>query len=248
MLRRLGLGTTGASVIGGAFAYYEAKRKMGDDALSRLISYDKVALPAILEYKWEEAKCEKLPKLLPALFPPVSDEEERQRFEVLHRKYARPLFDKFMELGGFYYKSGQKIASNQGGVVPKLYVDMFQPFLNAIPPRNFAEVRTVLEGELGRPMEEVFSSFDGARRWIAPQHPAMAMLARSRPMLDLTRCCRGADWVRVDWPGASRDAALDRRASRRQGAEPRGGAHLPWRRLRPPDPRRRLHASDVTRL
>ena len=160
MLRRLGLGTTGASVIGGAFAYYEAKRKMGDDALSRLISYDKVALPAILEYKWEEAKCEKLPKLLPALFPPVSDEEERQRFEVLHRKYARPLFDKFMELGGFYYKSGQKIASNQGGVVPKLYVDMFQPFLNAIPPRDPADVRRVMEAELGCPREQVFSSFE----------------------------------------------------------------------------------------
>ena len=27
----------------------------------RIIKFDKVAVPAILEYKWEEAKCEKLP-------------------------------------------------------------------------------------------------------------------------------------------------------------------------------------------
>lgn len=50
---------------------------MGDDALARLIKYDRVALPAILEYKWEEARCEKLPELLPSVFPPVSEEEVR---------------------------------------------------------------------------------------------------------------------------------------------------------------------------
>ena len=129
---------------------------MGHDALSRLISYDVVAVPAILEYKLLEARCEKLPKLVPSLFPPVSDEEEMQRFQVLHRKWAKPLFDKFMELGGFYYKNGQKIASNQGGVVPKIYVDMFQPFLNDIPPRDIKEVHAVMEAELGRPIDEVF--------------------------------------------------------------------------------------------
>lgn len=36
----------------------------------------------------------------------------------------------------------------------------FQPFLNQIPPRDPAEVRRVVESELGRPREEVFSSFD----------------------------------------------------------------------------------------
>ena len=160
MLRRLGGAATGLGVAGGLVAYFEARRRMGEDALQRLISYDTVALPAILEYKWEEAKCEKLPKVLPAFFPPVTDDEERRRFEVLHERWKLPLYNKFMELGGFYYKSGQKIASNQGGVVPKAYIDMFQPFLNAIPPRDPAEVRAVMEAELGQPREEVFSTFD----------------------------------------------------------------------------------------
>lgn len=160
MLRRaLGLTTVGGTAAC-AYAYYEAKQRMGSDAVARIISYDMVAVPAIVEYKWLEAKCEKLPKVLPALFPPVSDEEERAQFEVLHRKWAKPLFDKFMELGGFYYKSGQKIASNTAGVVPDYYVDMFQPFLNNIPPRAIAEVRAVMEADLGQPIEEVFSYFD----------------------------------------------------------------------------------------
>eukprot|EP00967_Tisochrysis_lutea_P101795 scaffold152935_cov34-Tisochrysis_lutea.AAC.3 len=90
---------------------------MGEDALARILKFDKVAVPAIIEYKWVEAKCEKLPRILPMIFPPVSDEEELAQFLVLHKKWAQPIFDVFMELGGFYYKSGQKIAANTAGVV-----------------------------------------------------------------------------------------------------------------------------------
>jgi hypothetical protein len=96
MLRRaLGLTTAGGTAAC-AYAYYEAKQRMGADAVARIVSYDIVAVPAIVEYKWLEAKCEKLPKVLPSLFPPVSDEEERAQFQVLHRKWAKPLFDKLM--------------------------------------------------------------------------------------------------------------------------------------------------------
>ena len=133
---------------------------MGDDAVDRLISYSKVISPAIMEYKWEEAKCEKFPQVAPLLFPPVSEEEQKLRFEKLHNKWAEPIRDCFMDLGGFYYKSGQKIASNVGGVWPKLYIDTFQPFLNDIPAQTPDEVRAVVEKELGCPREEVFSSWD----------------------------------------------------------------------------------------
>ena len=65
-----------------------------------------------------------------------------------------------MELGGFYYKSGQKIASNMSGVIPKTYIDMYQPFLNDIPERTPEDIRSVVEGQLGRKREEVFSSWE----------------------------------------------------------------------------------------
>uniref|UniRef100_A0A7S0IPC0 ABC1 atypical kinase-like domain-containing protein n=1 Tax=Calcidiscus leptoporus TaxID=127549 RepID=A0A7S0IPC0_9EUKA len=160
MLRRAAGVAAAGGAAAAAYGYAWAKREMGDDALQRILKFDKVALPAILEYKWEEAKCEKLPKVLPALFPPVSDEEERARFEALHRKWAKPIFDIYMELGGFYYKSGQKVASNMSGIAPKLWQEAFQPFLNDIPPREFGEVVKVIEGELGRPITDVFATFD----------------------------------------------------------------------------------------
>ena len=149
-----------------------------------------MALPAILDYKLTEARCEKLPKLLPQLFSEVPEAEQLRRYAVLHQKHKQSLFDIFMELGGaphglppallppsrlplarpsarlpwlslsytcrqshgqshgqshrqshcqshcccccccctrdagFYYKTGQKIASNTGGVVPKVYSDI----------------------------------------------------------------------------------------------------------------------------
>jgi len=91
--------------------------QMGEDALARIVKFDRVAVPAIIEYKWVEAKCEKLPKILPWLFPPVTDEDELEQFMVVHKKWVKPLFDIYMELGGFYYKTGQKIAANAAGMV-----------------------------------------------------------------------------------------------------------------------------------
>ena len=149
MLRRAALAVTGGGVAAGAFGYHWATTNLGSDGVDRIITYDRVALPAILEYKWAEARLEKLPRMLPMIFSEVPVDEQLRQYEVLHKKWAKPLFDVFMELGGFYYKSGQKIAANTGGVVPKYYVDMFQPFLNDIPPREPASVKRVIEEELG---------------------------------------------------------------------------------------------------
>ncbi|EOD33001.1 hypothetical protein EMIHUDRAFT_471617 [Emiliania huxleyi CCMP1516] len=86
MLRRaLGLTTVGVGG-GAAFAYQWAKEALGEDGLERLIKYDRVAIPAIVQYKWVEARCGKLSRLAPLLFPPVSEEEETARFAVLHER------------------------------------------------------------------------------------------------------------------------------------------------------------------
>ena len=71
----------------------------------------------ILEYKWVEAKVEKLPRNFPSLFPEVPEEEQTRQFQELHDKWSPILFDCFMELGGFYYKCGQKVASNASGLI-----------------------------------------------------------------------------------------------------------------------------------
>ena len=203
MIRRAGLAVGGGTAAACAYGYYEARQRMGDDALARIISYDKVALPAIMEYKWTEAKCEKLPKVVPWLFPARLRRGGARAVRGAPQQVRAPLlFEKFMELGGFYYKNGQKIASNTPpGAVPKVYVDMFQPFLNAIPPRDPSEVRKVVEAELGRPRRRSFLCL-------------MRRLLAARPLARrIARC------------------SVNGRARRRQGAEPGGGAHLPRRRL-----------------
>ena len=75
-------------------------------------------MPWIVEYKWEEARGETLPDVLPSLFPPVSEEEYNGRFQKLHEKWAQPLYDNFMELGGFYYKVRQSVRVAYFGLAP----------------------------------------------------------------------------------------------------------------------------------
>lgn len=64
------------------------------------VQFDRVALPAIIDYKLTEARCEKLPRLLPPLFSEVPEAEQLRRYAVLHQKWKQSLFDIFMELGG----------------------------------------------------------------------------------------------------------------------------------------------------
>ena len=101
-----------------------------------------------------------------------------------------------------------------GGIYPKFYQDMFQPFLNDLPARPFSEVKITLEAELGKPIDQVFASFNEEPLGVASIGQAhRAVLKESR------------------------------RTRHRQGAEPDGRALLPWRRLRPQDSRRHVHAA-----
>ena len=149
MLRRAALAVAGGGGVAGAYGYKWANDNLGSDALDRIIQvcaclhatllqigdalcacgppqFDKVALPAIIDYKVTEARCEKLPKLLPQLFSEVPEvnrryanpnpnpnpnpnqvpeAEQLRRYAVLHQKYKQPLFDIFMQLGGAPYAS-----------------------------------------------------------------------------------------------------------------------------------------------
>ena len=92
----------------------------GDDSVDRLVDFYQVALPATIAYRWEEAKTETIPKQAPWLFPPVSDEEELAQFEVLHRRWAKPIFDKCMlKLGGFYSRVGRRSQATWAASTPR---------------------------------------------------------------------------------------------------------------------------------
>ena len=63
------------------------------------------------------------------------------------------------ELGPTFIKLGQIISSGRG-VFPVELVDEFAKCRDQVPAEDFPTVRSVVESDFGRPLEEVFSEFD----------------------------------------------------------------------------------------
>jgi ubiquinone biosynthesis protein len=87
--------------------------------------------------------------------------EGRQRKDpsISRAGLSRRLRQAFEQLGPTYIKLGQIISSGEG-LFPTELVTEFKLLRDRVPAEEFDDVRTVIEEELGRPLEEVFSSFD----------------------------------------------------------------------------------------
>ncbi|MGA8725819.1 MAG: AarF/UbiB family protein [Acidimicrobiales bacterium] len=72
---------------------------------------------------------------------------------------SRRLRPAFERLGPTYIKLGQIISSGEG-IFPEELVDEFRLLRDRVPPEPFSTVRRTIEEELGRPLSEVFVSFD----------------------------------------------------------------------------------------
>lgn len=75
------------------------------------------------------------------------------------RDLARRLRRAAEPLGPSYIKLGQIVSSGRG-VFPDELVDEFALLRDRVQPEPFAAIRQVVAEELGRPLDEVFSSFD----------------------------------------------------------------------------------------
>ena len=64
----------------------------------------------------------------------------------------------FQKLGPTYIKLGQILSSGEGIFPPEL-VEEFKQLRDRVPAEDFAAVRTTVEADLGRRLEEVFESF-----------------------------------------------------------------------------------------
>jgi ubiquinone biosynthesis protein len=68
----------------------------------------------------------------------------------------RPAFE---SLGTTFIKLGQLIASADG-MLPEAWVEEFKLCRDRVPAETFAHVRSVIEDDLGRPLDDLFSEFD----------------------------------------------------------------------------------------
>jgi ubiquinone biosynthesis protein len=120
------------------------------------------------------------------------------RPEVSRAGLSRRLRKAFERLGPAYIKLGQIISSGEGLFPPEL-VDEFKLLRDHVPAEPFSTIRVVVEEELGRPLEEVFASFDAvplAAASIAQVHAAT--LSTGEPVVVKVQRPTVAGAVRAD--------------------------------------------------
>lgn len=87
--------------------------------------------------------------------------DRRQGRPTSRAGLSRRLRKAFERLGPTYIKLGQIISSGEG-IFPEELVREFRLLRDRVPAETFADVRAVVEADLGRKLEEVFSTFDEA--------------------------------------------------------------------------------------
>jgi ubiquinone biosynthesis protein len=85
--------------------------------------------------------------------------EHRRSREESRRGLSRRLRLAFQRLGPTYIKLGQILSAGEG-IFPEELVAEFRLLRDQVPAEEFAVVRRTVEADLGRPLEEVFSTFE----------------------------------------------------------------------------------------
>jgi aarF domain-containing kinase len=110
----------------------------------RALSFYSLGVPTYLRYRHLQA------------FHP----DDVGRWDELHREAAAAGLGKIKELRGFYVKTGQMCATNVGNAFPHIWRDTMAELQDRVPPEPFATVEATVEEGLGRPLGEVFASFE----------------------------------------------------------------------------------------
>jgi ubiquinone biosynthesis protein len=122
------------------------------------------------------------------------------RSELLSPETARALRLTLEESGGMLVKFGQ-IASTRDDLLPPVITDELAELRSSVPGLPFATVRSVVETELGAPLDSIFTSFDEqplAAASIGVTH--RAVLRDGRRVI-----------VKVQRPGVDESVAIDGR-------------------------------------
>ncbi len=83
----------------------------------------------------------------------------RERMSARHRRRAIQFRETALKLGGVVIKLGQ-FFSTRVDVMPPEYIEELSKLQDTVPSVSFEAVREIVEGEFGRPLEDVFPEFD----------------------------------------------------------------------------------------
>jgi ubiquinone biosynthesis protein len=86
----------------------------------------------------------------------MSEARASEAHEALHASSAKSLYELSIRQGGAFLKLGQMLASRPD-LLPAAYIRELEKLQDAAPPVAFADVRRVLEAELGQPIAALFA-------------------------------------------------------------------------------------------
>jgi ubiquinone biosynthesis protein len=105
---------------------------------------------------WSSYKIPSVARKLSGL-PPRTDQQLSER----HEKTARRILALALDMRGVMIKMCQALAT-RSDVFPSEFITHLKQCHDAVPPKPYDVVRAVVEAELGKPMDAVFSEFDEA--------------------------------------------------------------------------------------
>ncbi len=106
------------------------------------------------------AACVWLRYKLPSWLDRLSGRDPKDRnLDGIHQKNADQIYRTATELRGLLIKMCQVIGT-RSDVFPPAYVKTLSQTHDRLPPREFDEIRRVVEEDLGKPLDAVFSEFD----------------------------------------------------------------------------------------
>jgi predicted unusual protein kinase regulating ubiquinone biosynthesis (AarF/ABC1/UbiB family) len=116
--------------------------------------------------------------------------EGRNIDEEKYRRHAEKALRTFISLGPSYIKLGQWL-STRVDILPQPYLEVLSRLQDDVPPAPFADVKHVIEGELG-PLDRAFDAFDSnalsgaslGQVYLAQFHGKSVIVKVSRPDIE----------------------------------------------------------------
>src|SRR5689334_14613969 len=85
--------------------------------------------------------------------------DTKARWEKVHRRNAKRMYNGFVRLRGVYIKLGQ-ILSVMGTFLPRYFTEMLEGLQDEVPPQSYHEISRSFQKAFGKMPHEVFAQFE----------------------------------------------------------------------------------------